>query len=154
MLATPAPAPAAGGLAALLAGEAPAPRSPPPAEDAGGAAEGGGSVILAAEEVPAPRSPPPAAPGGGGAAPAAGVSQNQARVKMEKCRKHKHTDSSFSAGFLLCTDHNTFAATFVMRLHFKLGLPPVSTAVDCSSVQIVRSICSFNLLCFPLCLRR
>ena len=34
--------------------------------------------------------------------------------EMEKHRKHKHTDSSLSAGFLLCTDHNTFAAIFVM----------------------------------------
>ena len=40
---------------------------------------------------------------------------------MEKRRKHKHTDISFSAGFLLCIDHNTFAATFIMRSHFKTG---------------------------------
>ena len=146
ILATPAPAPAAGGLATLLAGEAPA------AEDAGGAAEGEGSAILSAE-VPAPRSPPTAAPGGGCAAPAGGVSQNQARVEMEKRRKHKHTDTRFSAGFLLCTDHRLIhLPPYLLCDHIsKLGLPPVTTAaVDYYTVQMVRLICSFNLLCFHL----
>ena len=73
MLATPAPAPAAGGLAVLLAGEAPAPRSPPAAEDAGCASQGAQKAAILAEEVPAPRSPPAVAPGGGGAAPVAGA---------------------------------------------------------------------------------
>ena len=39
---------------------------------------------------------------------------NLSESRNGKRRKHKHTDSSLSVGFLLCTDHNTFAATFVM----------------------------------------
>ena len=46
---------------------------------------------------------------------------------MEIRRKHKHTDSSFSAGFLLCTEHTKFAATFVMGSHFKTGTPYYDT---------------------------
>ena len=42
------------------------------------------------------------------------LSEISERVEMEKRRKHEHTDSSFSTGFLLCTHHNTFTAIFVM----------------------------------------
>ena len=53
---------------------------------------------------------------------------------MEKRRKHRHIDSSFSAGFLLCTDHNTFVTTFVMYHISKVGL-----------LTVVHMIYSFEL---------
>ena len=44
---------------------------------------------------------------------------------MEKSRKHKHTDSSFSAGFLLSTDHNALPPHLLRDYISKLGLPTV-----------------------------
>ena len=59
---------------------------------------------------------------------------------MKKRRKHKHTNSSFSTGFLLCTDHNTFAATFVSDHISNLKLPTVIHMIYSFELKVVDGI--------------